>query len=126
VNIIEAVYLQLIGYAPLVAGLGSSDQIQRAYPDVVNVTPLVCFMETNNSDGAWYDNQPKTSDEAVDIHIFTDYETPTDVVADLINDAMHAVLFTRDYQADQDDPSAKLRHKVMKFSRDNILSTVLS
>ena len=27
----------------------------------------------------------------------------------------------RDYQADQDDPSTKVRHKVMKFSRDNIV-----
>jgi hypothetical protein len=54
--------------------------------------------------------------------VFTDFETSTSTIADLVSNTMRGILFTRDYQADMDDPSQKIRHKVMKFSRDNIVA----
>jgi hypothetical protein len=125
-NIIGSVYTAMIGYSPLVTAMGSADQITRNYPDIVTKMPLVSLGEANNSDAMFYDNQPNSANERVDVHVFTDYETPTTTVADIVSDLMKSLLFTRDYQADMDDPSAKLRHKVMKFSRDNIVSPVLT
>lgn len=121
-NIIGWVYKTLVADSALVAALGSSDQILREYPDLIDATPIVSFSEANNRDASFYDNQPLSASSAVDIHVFTDFETPTSTIADLVSNTMRGILFTRDYQADMDDPSQKIRHKVMKFSRDNIVA----
>ncbi len=120
-NIIGWLYQKLIADTALVAALGGSSKIVRAYPNTSDNLPVLAFLEANNRNESFYDNAPLGASEAVDVHVFTEFNTPTTTIADLVSDRMAALLFTRDYQADQDDPSTKVRHKVMKFSRDNIV-----
>jgi hypothetical protein len=126
VNIIGWLYGQFIGDTALVTALGGSDQIVRAYPNTIDTLPIMAFLEANNRDESFYENRPLGASEAVDIHVFTKFDTPTTTISDLISAKMSDLLFTRDYQADQDDPSTKVRHKVMKFSRDNIVQQDLA
>lgn len=120
-NIVGWVYDQLIADTALVTALGSAGQIVREYPDEIMQTPVLAFLESNNRDSSWYDNQALSADSAIDIHVFTDFGTSTSAISELVSALMASLLYTRDYQADMDDPSQKLRHKVLKFSRDNIV-----
>jgi hypothetical protein len=125
-NTIGWLYGKMINYSPLVTALGSANKILRAYPNTVNDLPVLAFMEANNRNESFYDNRPLADSESVDIHIFTAFDVPTSSLSDTVSALMASLLFTRDYQADQDDPSTKVRHKILKFSRDNIVAQDLN
>ena len=121
-NIFSWIYKKFIAYAPLVTAVGTANNIVRAYPNDASILPIVALIEANNPNSYFVENQPIADNENLDVHIFTAFNVPTSTISQYVDDLMKSLLFTRDMSQDMDDPSAKVRHKVMKYSRHNIVA----
>lgn len=121
-NIISWLYDKFIAYAPLTTALGSANKIVRAYPNDASVLPIVALIEANNPNSYFVENMPLADNENLDVHVFTSFNVPTSSISKYVDDLMKSLLFTRDMSQDMDDPSTKVRHKVMKYSRHNIVA----
>jgi hypothetical protein len=121
-NIISWIYGKFITYSPLVAALGTSNNIVRAYPNDASILPIVALIEANNPNSYFVENEPIADNQNLDVHVFTKFDVPTSSISKYVDDLMKSLLYTRDMSQDMDDPSAKVRHKVMKYSRHNIVA----
>ena len=121
-NIFSWIYDKFITYSPLITSLGSANSIVRAYPNAVNTLPIVALIEANNPHSYFTENIPLAESENLDVHVFTSFDQPTSSISQLIDTLMISLLFTRDMSQDMDDPSTKVRHKVMKYSRHNLVA----
>jgi len=121
-NIFSWLYDKFIAYTPLTTALGSANSIVRAYPNVVSTLPIVALIEANNPNSYFVENQPLADNESLDVHVFTSFNVPTSSISQYVDNLMKSLLFTRDMSQDMDDPSTKVRHKVMKYSRHNIVA----
>jgi len=121
-NIFSWLYDKFITYSPLTTALGTADSIVRAYPNTVNTLPIVALIEANNPHSYFTENTPLAESENLDVHVFTAFDQPTSSISQLIDTLMISLLFTRDMSQDMDDPSTKVRHKVMKYSRHNLVA----
>ena len=121
-NIFSWLYDKFIAYSPLTTALGTADAIVRAYPNSVNLLPIVALIEANNPNSYFVENQPIADSENLDVHVFTAFDVDTSTVSVHVDNLMKSLLFTRDMSQDMDDPSTKVRHKVMKYSRHNMVA----
>jgi len=124
-NIFSWLYDKFIAYSPLTSALGSADSIVRVYPNQVNILPIVAMIEANNPNSYFVENQPLADNENLDVHVFTAFDIDTSTIGIHVDNLMRSLLFTREMSQDMDDPSTKVRHKVMKYSRHNIVAADL-
>lgn len=109
------VYGILKNDAPLVAALGSNTKIQYAYPNAFNALPIITYLESNNRTTDWYDDTPAAEESTITIDIWANVSTSS--LAKLVDAALAAVLYTRDFAADVPDPDAKIFHKSLRYRR---------
>ena len=108
-------YDLLIGNSALTAALGSSTKIQYAYPNDFNSLPIVTYLEINNQHRDFFDNAPFSEESVIQIDVWTNVSTTA--ISKLVDAALVADFYTRDYAADVPDPSDKVFHKVLKYRR---------
>ena len=120
------VYGKLLANAPLATQMGGTTAgVMQEYPDVLNTLPVVVFSESNQVHGYFGDNLPWSYDISIDIHVFTRYDVSTSAISGAIDDLMTSLLFTLMMSQDMDDPNIKVRHKVLKYSRDSLTAADL-
>jgi len=109
------VYNILKNDAALVAALGSATKIQYAYPNAFNALPIVTYMESNNRMTDWYDDTPAAEESTITVDVWANVSTSA--LSKLVDTALAAVLYTRDFAADVPDPDTKIFHKVLRYRR---------
>jgi hypothetical protein len=121
------VYGKLNAYAPLIAAMGGTDKnILDIYPNTINSLPVVVYSEANQANSYFTENTSLAESSAIDIHVFTAFNVSTTPISKIIDDLMTSILYTRVFAMDQDDPSTKVRHKVLKYSRNDIVAADLN
>jgi hypothetical protein len=98
------VYGILKNDAPLVAALGAASKIQYAYPNDFNVLPIITYLESNNRTTDWYDDTPASEESTITVDVWANVSTSA--IAKIVDAALAAVLYTRDFAADVPDPDA--------------------
>lgn len=109
------VYGILKNDAPLVAALGSASKIQYAYPNAFNALPIITYLESNNRTTDWYDDTPAAEESTITVDVWANVSTSA--LTKLVDAALAAVFYTRDFAADVPDPDAKIFHKVLRYRR---------
>jgi len=99
----------------LVAALGSSTKIQYAYPNDFNTLPIITYLESNNRMTEWYDDNPAAEESTITVDVWANVSTSA--LSKLVDAALAAVLYTREFAADVPDPDAKIFHKSLRYRR---------
>ena len=99
----------------LVAALGSNTKIQYAYPNAFNALPIITYLESNNRMTEWYDDTPAAEESTITIDVWANVSTSA--LSKLVDAALAAVLYTREFAADVPDPDAKIFHKSLRYRR---------
>ena len=107
---------KLEGDAPLVALLGSTDQIVYDYPNSFEIMPLVTYKELNQPHGTFGDDVPTNVESYIEIDVWNDDNGTTDI-AKAIDVIMIALFYACEYNAPVPEPDTKLRHRVMRYRR---------
>ena len=115
-------YLQLLsGSTELAELLGANGEILSAYPEEVEKFPLVIFEDVNQRDVEFSDNLPNGTSASVRIHIFTkalDGYPTTTTLGDVIHKLFRSEYWTCNGNAETQDVSDSVKHRVMDFSRE--------
>jgi len=101
--------------AALVALLGSVDKILYAYPNDFNALPVVCYLEQDSRQSAFYNDVGFSDSSSIVIDIWAnDTTTP---IATRVDEILTSALYTREYAGDVPDPDTRVFHKTMRFRR---------
>ena len=109
------VYGILRNDSALVAALGSNTKIQYAYPNDFNTLPIITYLESNNRMTEWYDDTPAAEESTITVDVWANVSTSA--LSKLVDAALAAVLYTREFAADVPDPDAKIFHKSLRYRR---------
>ena len=110
------VYNLLKNNAALVAALGGdATKIQYAYPNTFNALPVVTYRESNNTPTDYWDDTPVAEDSVVAIDVWANVSTTA--LSRLVDAALVAAYYTREYGEDVPDPDAKIFHKALRYRR---------
>ena len=113
-------YTALSTDTALDTALGSGLVVDQ-YPAQVNTFPLVVYIDDNQSDGEYADNQPMISRARVVVHIFTKatagYPTTT-TLGILVANVFRGLFFNCVSNGEVPEPDEGVRHRVMIFSRE--------
>jgi hypothetical protein len=72
-------------------------------------------MESNNRMTDWYDDMPAAEESTITIDVWANVSTSA--LAKLVDAALAAVFYTRDFAADVPDPDTKIFHKALRYRR---------
>lgn len=100
------------------------DNILDAYPEIVETFPCVIFLEENQSDREFADNQPLADELSLSIHIFTkalDGYSTTSEIGLIVANIMRENFFVATQNRELSDVEDSIRHRIMTF-RKTILS----
>ncbi len=103
--------------ASLVASLGTADKIIFEYPNIGETVPVLTYLELNQPDTLFEDDVPMAVTSTIQFDVWTDNGASTSIIAGHVSRIMTSLFFACEYSADLPDPDAKLRHRVMRFSR---------
>ena len=94
------------------------DEILDAYPNCVEKFPCLIYLDSNQTDIEFADNQPLVNLCSVEIHIFTKaldgYPTSTELGL-VINEVMAENYFSATLNMEVPDVVDDVRHRVMNF-----------
>jgi hypothetical protein len=107
---------KLEGDAPLVALLGSTDQIVYEYPNRFGAVPIVTYKELNQPNGTFSDDAPINVESYVEISVWND-DNGTNEIAIAIDSVMTSLFYACEYNAPVPEPDTKFRHRVMRYRR---------
>lgn len=110
----------LSGSAELTEILGDG-KILSAYPQEVNIFPLVVYEDQNSRDVEFSDNLPEGTAASVRVHIFTKtlegYPTTT-AIGEAVRRLFRADYWTLSTNQETADVDDSIRHRVMDFTRE--------
>ena len=121
INQKEYVLTLLKNSTELEAILGKSGKIMNAYPNKIEIFPLVIFEDMNQSDAEFYDNLPYATNCNIRIHIFTKvsgskYPTTTEVGL-IVHDIFRKDFWSCTGNVETSDVDDSIRHRIMDFTR---------
>ena len=115
----KALYYSLLNDERITALVGN-DNIFDAYPNTVETFPCIIYLDENQNDVEFADNQPLANDITVQIHIFTkaleNYYT-TFEIGSVVARVMAENFFACTQNGESPDPDADVRHRVMTFRK---------
>lgn len=115
----KALYYSLLNDERITALVGA-DNILDAYPNTVETFPCVIYLDDNQNDIEFADNQPLANDVSVQIHIFTkalaDYYT-TFEIGSVVATIMAENFFACTQNGEAPDVDDDVRHRVMTFRK---------
>lgn len=103
-----------------ITALVSADNIMSAYPNKVEIFPCIIFLDENQSDKEYKDNQPGASLNVCQIHIYSkklDGYTTTSTIALKIAEVFHTDLWHCSQNKEVKDPVLDVEHRVMVFEK---------
>lgn len=110
----------LSGSAELTEIVGEG-KILSAYPQEVNIFPLVVYEDQNSRDVEFSDNLPEGTAASVRVHIFTKtlagYPTTT-AIGEAVRRLFRADYWTLGTNQETADVDDSIRHRVMDFTRE--------
>lgn len=119
VDTLKYYYSKLSTDTALIAEIGSGD-IVNAYPNTVENFPLVIFLDDNQSDAEFADNEPGVASVSLTVHIFTKalvgYPTTTTLGMHVAR-IFGALRFSCGSNGEVPDDTDAVRHRVMRFSK---------
>ncbi|MFA5137504.1 MAG: hypothetical protein WC489_09025 [Patescibacteria group bacterium] len=113
------IYGKLSTDASVLSAFTDTDHVTDAYPEKVEVFPLLVFMDKNQADMEYGDNAPVMSAQSFEVHVFTklDLETTTNLSIP-VYDLFRSLDFSCTMNGEVPDPVEGVRHRVMRFSRE--------
>ena len=100
--------------------LVGEDNILDAYPETVETFPCVIFLEENQLDREFADNQPLADELSLTVHIFTKvldgYPTSSEIGL-VVATIMRENFFVATQNREMSDVSDNVRHRVMAFRK---------
>lgn len=100
--------------------LVGEDNILDAYPETVETFPCVIFLEENQLDREFADNQPLADELSLTVHIFTKaldgYPTSSEIGL-VVATIMRGNFFVATQNREMSDVSDNVRHRVMAFRK---------
>ena len=120
------VYGLLSTNSPLLAALGSVNQIMYYYPHKFDTLPIVTYSETNqkNADDEYFDDLATGIDSEVQIDVWTRLDTSTTTIVKLVDTIMSSAFFNIDFSGDFPEPENRIQHRVLKYSRKFIAGDI--
>lgn len=100
--------------------LVGEDNILDAYPETVETFPCVIFLEENQLDREFADNQPLADELSLTVHIFTkslDGYPTTSEIGLVVATIMRENFFVATQNREMSDVSDNVRHRVMAFRK---------
>lgn len=113
----KKIYNELLNGKELL-DLVDSDRIFSSWPDEVKDFPCVIFLDENQSDGEYADNQALVSILQVSIHIFSkrlEGFATTSEIGSAVANIMNGDSWSCSQNGEIPDPQSDVEHRVMKF-----------
>lgn len=96
------------------------EKVLDAYPNTITKFPCVIFLDDNQNDTEFADNEPLADNLSLQVHIFTKalsgYKTTTEIGL-VVNTLMKENYFACTSNREVPDSDDKVRHRVMYFTR---------
>lgn len=96
------------------------EKVLDAYPNSITKFPCVIFLDDNQNDTEFADNEPLADNLSVQVHIFTKalsgYKTTTEIGL-VVNTLMKENYFACTSNREVPDSVDNVRHRVMYFTR---------
>lgn len=107
-----------------ITALISENNILNSYPNKVVDFPCLIFVDENQADTEYYENQPGASNCNLMIHIFSkklDGYVTTSEVAIVIAEILHENLWNCPQNREVSDPDPDVEHRIMFFNKSIFL-----
>lgn len=96
------------------------DNVFSSYPETVTTFPCVIYLDSNQHDIEFADNQPLASDTMAEVHIFTKalsgYPTTAEIGI-IVATVMRDNFYVCTQNGEVPDPEDSVRHRRMTFRR---------
>jgi hypothetical protein len=110
---------KLIASTALTA-LVPAGQILSAWPNVFTTLPMLTLLEAGQSNGQFADNQPFGNDSVLEFHVFTAYTDSTLPISQELDKVLTSLRYTLAMTMEVPEPQQKVRHRVLRFSRESV------
>ena len=110
------IYNALSHDASLLSLIGGVTHLTNAYPESIEVFPMVLFKLENQPDREFVDNKPIGNNCTFTVDIFT-LEADTFPIANAVYTVFNNLFWACDYNQETPDPNIRVRHRIMRFNR---------
>jgi hypothetical protein len=113
------IYGKLAALPGLLAIVGDASHISDAWPDIVELFPMVIYTDSDQADDEYADNMPKASVQEFSIDIFTKLDTATTTqIALPIATFFAGFFFSCLKNGEVPDVAMDVRHRVLRYRRE--------
>lgn len=115
----KELYYQML-HDERITDIVGSNGIFDAYPETIEDFPCVIYLEENQNDVEFADNQPTTNNLSFQLHIFTkalDGYATTSQIALTVDEVLKEYYFVCRSNRELQDVQDNVRHRVLNYSR---------